>query len=73
MTLPPPAQASNRDLYLRLTGYIRPYWRPFVLAMLGMVGTAYSSELGTPSMEYMLALEMIRPTFKKTCLDSILI
>ncbi len=54
MTLPPPAQASNRDLYLRLTGYIRPYWRPFVLAMLGMVGTALSEPVFPAIMKYLL-------------------
>ena len=31
---------SNRALYLRLLGYVKPYWKVFALAVVGMVGTA---------------------------------
>ena len=31
---------SNRALYLRLLGYVKPYWKVFALAVIGMVGTA---------------------------------
>ena len=31
---------SNRELYLRLLGYVKPYWKVFALAVVGMVGTA---------------------------------
>ena len=33
-------QTDNRGLYLRLLEYLRPYWKPFALAMICMVGTA---------------------------------
>lgn len=36
---------SNRDLYLRLLGHIRPYRRVFGLAILGMVLTALTEPL----------------------------
>lgn len=32
--------ASSGQLYLRLLTYIKPYWKAFTLAVLGMVGTA---------------------------------
>jgi subfamily B ATP-binding cassette protein MsbA len=31
---------NNRQLYLRLLGYVRPYWRRFALALVAMVVTA---------------------------------
>ncbi len=29
-------QSSSRELYLRLLGYVRPYWRVFVVSILTM-------------------------------------
>ena len=37
--------SSNRELYLRLLGYVKPYWRMFALAMLTMVATAATEPL----------------------------
>jgi subfamily B ATP-binding cassette protein MsbA len=34
------AQQTSRELYLRLLGYVRPYWTAFALAVVGMVLTA---------------------------------
>jgi subfamily B ATP-binding cassette protein MsbA len=39
------APTSSRELYLRLLGYVRPYWRAFALAVLGMVLTAATEPL----------------------------
>jgi ATP-binding cassette, subfamily B, bacterial MsbA len=36
---------SNRELYLRLLGYVKPYWKMFALAMLTMVGAASTEPL----------------------------
>ena len=35
-----PRTATDREVYLRLLGYVRPYWRMFLLALVGMVLTA---------------------------------
>jgi len=44
-----PPEATNpptsRDLYLRLLGYVRPYWRMFAVAILGMALTAATEPL----------------------------
>jgi subfamily B ATP-binding cassette protein MsbA len=42
---PTPRAASNREVYLRLLGYVRPYWRMFLLALVGMVLTAAAEPL----------------------------
>ena len=34
------AKQTSRDLYLRLLGYVRPFWKPFALSVVGMVLTA---------------------------------
>ena len=39
-TGPAVAKANSRDLYLRLLGYVRPYWKPFAIAVGGMILTA---------------------------------
>ncbi|MBL8488685.1 MAG: lipid A export permease/ATP-binding protein MsbA [Rhodocyclaceae bacterium] len=44
MTSSPPAQGS-RELYFRLLGYVRPYWKVFGLAILGMVAMAATEPL----------------------------
>jgi subfamily B ATP-binding cassette protein MsbA len=36
----PPAAPTSRQLYLRLLGYVRPYWRQFALSLLGLVVVA---------------------------------
>jgi subfamily B ATP-binding cassette protein MsbA len=33
-------ESSSRELYARLMGYVRPYWKVFALAIVGMVLTA---------------------------------
>ena len=43
--LPTPRVASNREVYLRLLGYVRPYWRVFLVALVGMVLTAAAEPL----------------------------
>ncbi len=40
-----PAPASNRAIYLRLLGYVRPYRKVFGLAILGMALTALTEPL----------------------------
>ena len=38
-------ESSSRELYTRLMGYVRPYWKVFALAILGMVLTAATEPL----------------------------
>lgn len=47
-------EVSNRVLYLRLLSYVRPYWRVFALAVLGMVGTAATEPVFPAIMKYLL-------------------
>lgn len=47
-------QASNRDLYVRLLAYIRPYWKAFALAVVGMIGTAATEPVFPAIMKYLL-------------------
>jgi subfamily B ATP-binding cassette protein MsbA len=54
MTASGPAPTSNRELYVRLMHYMRPYWKPFVLAILGMVGTALTEPVFPAIMKYLL-------------------
>ena len=42
MTQSPP---TSSQLYWRLLGYVRPYWKAFVLAMLVTVGVAATEPL----------------------------
>ena len=56
---PPSHQASpvprtDRALYGRLLGYVRPYWKAFALAVLGMVGTAATEPAFPAIMKYLL-------------------
>jgi subfamily B ATP-binding cassette protein MsbA len=48
--------ATSRQVYFRLLGYVRPYWRMFALALAGMVLTA--------------AAEPLFPALMKPLLDS---
>lgn len=54
MTQTSPDTASNRALYFRLLGYVRPYWKPFALAVLGMVCTAATEPVFPAIMKYLL-------------------
>jgi len=45
---------ADRALYFRLLGYLRPYWRAFALAVLGMIGTAASEPAFPAIMKYLL-------------------
>lgn len=47
-------QPSSRALYLRLLTYIRPYWKVFALAVIGMVGTAATEPAFPAIMKYLL-------------------
>jgi subfamily B ATP-binding cassette protein MsbA len=47
-------QSSDRALYLRLLKYVRPYWRAFSLAVLGMVGTAATEPVFPAIMKFLL-------------------
>lgn len=45
---------SNRSLYLRLLGYVKPYWKAFALAVVGMVATAATEPVFPAIMKYLL-------------------
>ena len=45
---------SNRALYFRLLSYVKPYWKVFALAVLGMVGTAATEPVFPAIMKYLL-------------------
>ncbi len=45
---------SSRELYSRLLGYVRPYWRVFAIAVVGMVITAATEPLFPALMKPML-------------------
>jgi subfamily B ATP-binding cassette protein MsbA len=45
---------SNRALYFRLLSYVKPYWRVFALAVVGMVGTAATEPVFPAIMKYLL-------------------
>jgi subfamily B ATP-binding cassette protein MsbA len=47
-------QASNRALYFRLLGYLRPYWKPFALAVVAMIGMAATEPVFPAIMKYLL-------------------
>jgi subfamily B ATP-binding cassette protein MsbA len=47
-------QPNSRALYLRLLTYIRPYWKVFALAVIGMVGTAATEPAFPAIMKYLL-------------------
>lgn len=49
-----PVQTSSRVLYFRLLGYLRPYWRVFTLAVLGMICTAATEPVFPAIMKYLL-------------------
>jgi ATP-binding cassette, subfamily B, bacterial MsbA len=45
---------SNRALYFRLLSYVKPYWKVFALAVLGMVCTAATEPVFPAIMKYLL-------------------
>ncbi|MDP3192367.1 lipid A export permease/ATP-binding protein MsbA [Rhodoferax sp.] len=45
---------SNRDIYVRLLTYLRPYWKAFALAVLGMVAIAATEPAFPAIMKYLL-------------------
>lgn len=40
-----PGPKSGREIYFRLLGYVRPYWRIFAIGIVGMIFTAASEPL----------------------------
>ena len=46
--------SSNRALYFRLLGYVKPYWKPFALAVIGMICTAATEPVFPALMKYLL-------------------
>ena len=45
---------SNRAIYVRLLTYLRPYWKAFALAVLGMVAIAATEPVFPAIMKYLL-------------------
>ena len=45
---------NDRTLYLRLLQYVKPYWRAFGLAVVGMVGTAMTEPVFPAIMKFLL-------------------
>jgi subfamily B ATP-binding cassette protein MsbA len=45
---------NNRELYLRLLSYVKPYWKAFGLAVIGMIGTAATEPVFPAIMKYLL-------------------
>ena len=54
MTQTPIIPATNRAMYFRLLGYVKPYWKVFALAIAGMVGTAATEPVFPALMKYLL-------------------
>jgi subfamily B ATP-binding cassette protein MsbA len=45
---------APKALYIRQLSYVRPYWRAFALAVIGMVGTAATEPVFPAIMKYLL-------------------
>lgn len=54
MTQISPPLASNRALYFRLLGYVKPYWKGFLLAVIGMIGSAATEPVFPAILKYLL-------------------
>lgn len=52
--MPHPAPPNSRALYARLLTYVKPYWKAFALAVLGMVCTAATEPVFPAIMKYLL-------------------
>lgn len=49
-----PTSPSNRALYARLLTYVRPYWKAFALAVVGMIGTAATEPVFPAILRFLL-------------------
>ncbi len=49
-----PVVNADRALYGRLLGYLKPYWKVFALAVVGMVGTASTEPVFPAIMKFLL-------------------
>jgi subfamily B ATP-binding cassette protein MsbA len=47
-------KSAPQALYIRQLSYVRPYWRAFALAVIGMVGTAATEPVFPAIMKYLL-------------------
>jgi subfamily B ATP-binding cassette protein MsbA len=54
MSTSPIAVATSRQTLFRLLAYVRPYWKPFLVAMLTMIGTAATEPLFSALMKPLL-------------------
>jgi len=54
MTDQPASAVSSRQLYLRLLGYVRPYWKVFLAGLLGMAAVAATEPLFPALMKVLL-------------------
>jgi subfamily B ATP-binding cassette protein MsbA len=45
---------NNRALYFRLLSYVKPHWKVFAMAVVGMVGTAATEPVFPAIMKYLL-------------------
>lgn len=45
---------TNRLLYFRLLAYVRPYWKAFSIAVIGMIGTAATEPIFPAIMKFLL-------------------
>ena len=54
------AKQTSRELYLRLLGYLRPYWKAFSLSVAGMVLTAATEPLFPALMKPLLDGSFVR-------------
>lgn len=52
--MPKTTSPSNRELYLRLLSYVRPYWKALALAVLTMAGTAATEPVFPAILKYLL-------------------
>ena len=48
------AAPTNRELYFRLLGYVKPYWKAFALAVLAMISIAATEPVFPAIMKYLL-------------------
>jgi ATP-binding cassette, subfamily B, bacterial MsbA len=54
MATPEVNPQSNREIYFRLLGYVKPYWRVFLIAVAGMIAVAITEPLFPAIMKYLL-------------------
>ncbi|MDT8991570.1 lipid A export permease/ATP-binding protein MsbA [Curvibacter sp. APW13] len=54
MTIQQTLPANNKELYRRLLGYVRPYWKAFALAIMAMLATAATEPVFPAIMKYLL-------------------